>query len=197
MQANVVSGAVTVSLDEAKDILEVKKVWVAKLIAIKVLVPFVQGKSGRGNGSRISGQQLYGLATIVGLIEGGKKPPPAYMREVLAMYEAMSNDALIEFSGGKSAGGEVNDRTEEAITDYVSKLELTGMFRKDQPPMTATDVRCKKCMTRLMARVDDAIKIRRRQPLAERRPSVGGKTSSVHVPSNKSVGAILRGKVEL
>ena len=183
--------AVTFSSAETSAIAGVGERKLENMITFKQFKPFIVGTRGKGRGHRFSGQQLYAIAVVGALQRAGKSPSSDYIKEVFAMFEGMSDDALTEFSGGASRGAEVNDVTEEAIADYVGKLEVTGMFGEDRTPMTPIDIRCRNDMQERFARVDEAIAIRRKQPWAEvRRVSSSG-------PSNKSVSAILRGPVEL
>jgi hypothetical protein len=103
---------------------------------------------------------LYAVAALGALIRAGKRPTRSYMSEVFDLYESMSDAALAEFCGGAGKGVEVNDVTEEAIGDYLGKLETTGMFDQNRHPMTPSDIRCSKDMAERHARVDQAIAIR-------------------------------------
>jgi hypothetical protein len=155
------------------------------MITFKQFKPFIVGTRGKGNGHRFSGQQLYAIAVIGALRRAGKLPSSEYVKEVFDMFEAMSDAALAEFSGGEARGAEVDDVTEEAITDYFSKREVTGMFDEDRTPLTPSDIRCRNDMQERFARVDEAIAIRRKQPWVESR-----RVSSA--VSNRKVSDILR-----
>jgi hypothetical protein len=150
---------ITFSLKDAAEITRIPLKRLRELTDSRNIRPAVFGSRGKGNGHRLSPQQLYACAAVGALYRSPRGCSFSYVKEVFAAFEAMSDAALEEWRGGR--GAEVNDYSEEAAAAWLSKPEVTLIMGDHGNPTRPSDAETVKDMEQRMARVDEAIRLRR------------------------------------
>ena len=173
--------SVTFSIREAVAVTRTHEGRIHKLIDEGAFKPVVWGKRGIGRGHRLSPQQMYAIACVGALLRSPRGCGHAYAKEVFAEFEKMSEGVLEEWRGGVKVGAAVNDYTEEEAVEWKNEVSLGPVFGDHGQPLTTSDRRTVEDMQERMARVDEAIAIRKQGPK----------------PKSDRVSDILGGRVEL
>jgi DNA-binding transcriptional MerR regulator len=147
----------TFGVDEAAKLCDLSSSGLRNWIKFGVIRPALRGRPGRNRTHRFSPQQIYALATIGVLMFSERGCSKEYARKVIEGFESIDDASLEEWYGGV-----IDDHTEEAAAQWLSKPEVKATFLTNQGcPRLPCDDACEAKIKRLWEGIDKAIQVRK------------------------------------